>query len=98
MPVAFPRSKDEQASIAHAAAEIEAFISSLESLISKKRAIKQAAMQELLTGKRRLPGVEGEWVVKRLGDITSIDPESLGNNTHPNCNRSGGWQLPTPRP
>jgi type I restriction enzyme S subunit len=84
MPVAFPRSKDEQASIAHAAAEIEAFISSLESLISKKRAIKQAAMQELLTGKRRLPGFEGEWVVKRLGDITSIDPESLGNNTHPN--------------
>jgi len=37
-------------------------------LLSKKRLLKQAAMQELLTGKRRLPGFEGEWEVKRLGD------------------------------
>ena len=38
----------------------------------KKTEIKQAAMQELLTGKRRLPGFEGEWEVKRLGEIAEI--------------------------
>lgn len=72
MPVAFPRRKEEQNAIASVAAEIDTLTSSLEALISKKRAIKQAAMQELLTGKRRLPGFEGEWVVKRLGDIAEI--------------------------
>jgi len=43
----------------------------LDELIDKKTEIKQAAMQELLTGKRRLPGFEGEWEVKRLGEIGS---------------------------
>jgi type I restriction enzyme S subunit len=44
-------------------------IFAISALIAKKRAIKQAAMQELLTGKRRLPGFEGEWEVKRLGEL-----------------------------
>ena len=74
----------EQSKIAEAVKNFDEYIESLEQKIEKKRRIKQAAMQELLTGKRRLPGFEGEWVVKRLGDITSIDPESLGNHTHPN--------------
>jgi len=38
-------------------------------LIAKKRDLKQAAMQQLLTGKQRLPGFSGEWEVKRLGDV-----------------------------
>ena len=41
----------------------------LEALIAKKRAIKQAAMQQLLTGKTRLPGFSGEWETKRLGEL-----------------------------
>jgi type I restriction enzyme S subunit len=69
MPVAFPKAKEEQKSIADAVATVDAFISSLENLISKKRAIKQAAMQQLLSGKRRMLGLEKEWEVKRLGDI-----------------------------
>jgi len=41
-------------------------------LIAKKRQIKQGAMQELLTGKRRLPGFSGKWETKRLGDVAPI--------------------------
>jgi type I restriction enzyme, S subunit len=48
---------------------VDAWIESLEQLIAKKRHLKQAAMQQLLTGKKRLPGCDGEWTPKRLGDL-----------------------------
>jgi type I restriction enzyme S subunit len=51
----------EQEAIASALSDADAWIESLEQLIDKKRQIKQGAMQELLTGKRRLPGFSGEW-------------------------------------
>ena len=53
--------KPEQEAIAEALTDIDTLIVNLEKLISKKRAIKQGAMQELLTGRRRLPGFDGEW-------------------------------------
>ena len=62
----------EQNSIASALTDIDQFIRRLERSIAKKQGIKQAAMQELLTGKRRLLGFEGEWEVKKLGDIAEI--------------------------
>lgn len=71
----------EQRAIAEALSDADAMIESLERLIAKKRAIKQGAMQELLTGKTRLPGFSGEWVVKRLGDVADTDPENLGTGT-----------------
>src|SRR5207247_459078 len=46
----------------------------LEALIFKKRAIKQATMQQLLTGKTRLPGFSGEWETKQIGDISTCLP------------------------
>jgi type I restriction enzyme S subunit len=52
--------------------DTDALIESLEQLITKKRHIKQGAMQELLTGKKRLPGFSGEWEVKRLADIAEV--------------------------
>lgn len=52
----------EQRAIAEALSDADSYIASLEKLIAKKKAIKQGAMQELLTGKRRLPGFDGEWV------------------------------------
>ena len=67
--VALPRI-DEQERIAAALSDVDALISSLDKLIAKKRDIKQAAMQQLLTGKRRLPGFCGEWVSRRIGDIS----------------------------
>ena len=52
---------------------MDALIAALDRLIAKKRAIKQGAMQELLTGKTRLPGFSGEWEVKKLGDILEYE-------------------------
>jgi type I restriction enzyme S subunit len=61
----------EQTAIATALSDTDALIQSLEKLIAKKRAIKQGAMQELLTGKRRLPGFEGKKGLKKteIGEI-----------------------------
>jgi len=59
----------EQRAIATALSDVDALLEGLDRLIAKKRDLKQAAMQQLLTGKTRLPGFKGEWEVKRLGDI-----------------------------
>jgi type I restriction enzyme S subunit len=65
-------SKKEQIAIATVLSDTDALIEHLEKLIEKKKAIKQGAMQQLLTGKKRLPGFSGEWEVKRLDEIFSI--------------------------
>jgi type I restriction enzyme, S subunit len=78
-----PPTITEQQSIADALSDTDALIESLEQLITKKRQIKQGAMQELLTGKKRLPGFSGEWEVKQLGDIVDTDTENLSSNTQP---------------
>jgi type I restriction enzyme, S subunit len=68
--VPIPRPPEaEQRVIASALTDADGLIESLERLIVKKRRIKQGAMQDLLTGKRRLPGFEGEWVTRRLRDL-----------------------------
>lgn len=70
--IPLPPTKAEQEAIAEALSDADALIESLDQLIAKKRQIKQGAMQELLTGKRRLPGFEGEWEAKRLGALLTI--------------------------
>ena len=67
--VIWPPTNAEQEAIAEALSDADALIESLEHLLTKKRHLKQAAMQELLTGKKRLPGFSGEWEVKRLGEV-----------------------------
>ena len=67
--VAIPRTEAEQRAIATALSDVDALLDGLERLIAKKRDLKQAAMQQLLTGQTRLPGFRGEWEVKRLGDV-----------------------------
>ncbi|MDD2722356.1 MAG: restriction endonuclease subunit S [Gallionella sp.] len=62
----------EQRAIATALSDVDALLAGLDKLIAKKRDLKQAAMQQLLTGQTRLPGFQGEWEVKRLGDICRI--------------------------
>ena len=62
--------------------DADALIESLEQLIAKKRHIKQGAMQELLTGKKRLPGFGGEWEVKRLGELGSTFGGLIGKTKH----------------
>lgn len=63
--------ENEQNKIASALTSIDNLLLSLDKLIEKKRLIKQGAMQELLTGKKRLPGFTGEWVKRRLGEIAN---------------------------
>ena len=58
----------EQRAIAAALDDLDALLAGLDRLIAKKRDLKQAAIQQLLTGQTRLPGFRGEWEVKRLGD------------------------------
>jgi len=67
--IPLPPTKAEQTAIATALSDADALISSLEKLIAKKRNIKQGAMQQLLTGKKRLPGFSGKWEVKKLGNL-----------------------------
>lgn len=59
----------EQAAIAAALSDVDALLAGLDSLIAKKRDLKQAAMQQLLTGQTRLPGFQGEWEVKTVADL-----------------------------
>ena len=62
----------EQIAIATALSDIDSLITSLENLIDKKQKIKQGIMQQLLTGKKRLPGFSREWETKKLDDLTNI--------------------------
>jgi type I restriction enzyme, S subunit len=62
----------EQRAIATALSDVDALLGSLDRLIAKKRDLKQAAMQQLLTGQTRLPGFDGEWVVKTFDELFSF--------------------------
>jgi type I restriction enzyme, S subunit len=62
----------EQRAIAAALSDVDALITALDQLIAKKRDLKQAAMQQLLTGQQRLPGFHGEWEVRKLADIAPL--------------------------
>lgn len=77
-----PSLKEQQAVVA-ALNDTDSLITNLDRLISKKRGIRQATMQQLLTGKQRLPGFSDEWKMRKLEDIADIDPENLGKDTNP---------------
>lgn len=72
LQIPIPNQHEEQRAIASAISNADALLAKLDQLIAKKRDIQQAAMQQLLTGQRRLPGFSGEWEVKRLGDLTDM--------------------------
>ncbi len=71
MPIPVPP-RQEQLAIGLAISDLDALIAGLEKLIAKKRDLKQAAMQQLLTGQTRLPGFSGEWASKTLGSVFEI--------------------------
>lgn len=70
---------EEQNAIAEVLSDTDGLITSLEKLIAKKKAIKQGAMQELLTGKKRMPGFSKEWVMETVGNYG----EFISGNTFP---------------
>lgn len=67
-----PSKKKEQELIAEALNSIDQLLAKLDNLIEKKRNIKQGAMQELLTGKRRLPGFSGKWEEKKMRELSTM--------------------------
>lgn len=80
-PLAFPLpSPPEQRAIASALSDVDTLLDGLTRLIAKKRDLKQAAMQQLLTGKTRLPGFEGEWELRSLDSLVSRATGVWGEN------------------
>lgn len=73
---------NEQKRISAALKDIDDLIASLDALIAKKRDIKQAAMQQLLTGKTRLPGFDGEWVSSTVGQVCDVKTGPFGAQLH----------------
>jgi type I restriction enzyme S subunit len=71
LPVVLPP-LPEQRAIAEALSDVDGLLGGLERLIAKKRDLKQAAIQQLLTGQTRLPGFHGEWEVKTLGEVLTV--------------------------
>jgi type I restriction enzyme, S subunit len=71
-PIPLPPTRGEQERIADALSDADALIESLERLVAKKRRIKHGAMQELLTGRKRLRGFTGAWAVTTLGNLAYI--------------------------
>jgi len=71
LPVRLP-AEQEQRAIAKALSDVDALLNALDRLIAKKRDLKQAVMQQLLTGKARLPGFDGEWKESKLGELGAV--------------------------
>lgn len=78
---------EEQTAIAAALSDVDSLISALTKKIEKKKAIKQGLMQQLLTGKKRLPGFNDKWKSMLLGDIAEVKD---GTHQTPQYVKSGG--------
>jgi len=85
----------EQRAIASALGDVDALLDGLERLIAKKHDLKQAAMQQLLTGRTRLPGFSRKWEEKRLGELAKIQrgasPRPIDSPIWFDQNSSVGW-------
>jgi type I restriction enzyme S subunit len=79
LPVPTPA---EQLAIAETLSDMDGLIVALEKLVAKKRAIRQAAMQQLLTGKTRLPEFSDKWVMTSLGDVAEVKTGPFGSALH----------------
>lgn len=66
-------SYDEQERIVESLSGVDDLIGALDEAIAKKQQIKEGLMQQLLTGKTRLPGFTGEWSVKKMWELTAWD-------------------------
>lgn len=70
---------EEQRAIAASLGDVDTLLLGLDGLIAKKRALKQAVMQQLLTGRTRLPSFHGEWELKTVADVATV---SKGEQLH----------------
>lgn len=70
--IPIPKARAEQKRIAQVFRDADDLIATLERLIAKKHAIKQGMMQQLLTGRTRLPGFTGSWSMRKIGDFAEV--------------------------
>jgi type I restriction enzyme S subunit len=111
LKIPLPPIKAEQEAIAEVLTDADDLIESLEQLIAKKRQIKQGAMQELLTGKRRLPGfangtigykqtdvgvIPEDWSVSKLGRHVTFKTGPFGSALHKSDYVYGGVPVINP--
>lgn len=81
LEISFPKTIAEQQAIAEVLGDIDGLIAALDKKIAKKRLIKQGAMSQLLTGKKRFPGFSDPWVERKLGEIgVWVKGQSLSKN------------------
>ena len=86
----------EQRAIATVLSDVDALLHGLEQLIDKKRDLKQAAMQQLLTGQTRLPGFGAKWVARPLGQVGDIKSGGTPSTTQAHFWDGGvPWCTPT---
>lgn len=95
--IALPGNIREQKAIAKALSDVDDLIAALDKKIAKKRLVKQGAMQQLLTGKKRLPGFTEEWVDAEVAEICEIldnrriplNEEQRKKGVYPYCGANG---------
>lgn len=95
IPIKLPHF-EEQRAIAEALSDVDALIEALDGMIAKKRDLRKAALQQLITGKTRLPGFKGKWETTRLGDVVDIRSGGTPSTTNSDYwNGSIPWCTPT---
>ena len=94
--IALSSNRNEQRAIATALSDVDALLDGLDRLIAKKHDLKQAAMQQLLTGQTRLPGFRAKWVVRPLGQVGDIKSGGTPSKTQAHFWDGGvPWCTPT---
>lgn len=90
--IAVPGDTAEQQAIATAISDIDALLSGLDRLIAKKRDLKQAAIQQLLTGQARLPGFHGEWETQPMASVVADLEAGVSVNSVAGVSNSGSGE------
>lgn len=80
--VPYPQAHDERTAIADALSNVDARLTGLNQLIARRRDLKQAAMQELLSGRTRLPGFQDAWRGATIGDVADVKTGPFGSSLH----------------
>lgn len=83
--IPLPPSQSEQQAIAAALSDVDELLSSLDRLIAKKKDIRLATMQELLTGKKRLPGFREKWIEKSVEQLSELENKRIVPSKTPHC-------------
>lgn len=94
--IPIPPTAEEQRAIAAALSDVDALLAQIDQLIAKKRDLKQATMQQLLTGQTRLPGFSGEWKDRLLPELANIRSGGTPSTGDPAAwNGDIAWCTPT---